>query len=431
MDGPRTTDLLLCLLIALAATSCKNCRSPGSDETAGHEPAGVATPADASEQEEVDPSSSLPAVDPRTLGLASADPSQPALKAMMVMDARKSIMAGDYEDAEKSLEAILETHPEHLPARQLLAGLQARTQRPGEATGTLERLLAAALPLYDQEVHDDPSVDVLRQEYEEHYGQYEDTREAIRLAWAETLSSDGAFVLVAPPFDSAAVGDPEKERLSRGWVVFVSASTGRFLPLTRPGSVAGFLLDRALKRMYVLCWKTYTRASKDGDETVRPALMNGVTVSYVDLRSLQTGPRVELGDGLASVRLSARSSLLLLDLERVDPQGGQPESSNLKVIWSDETAEPAPEAPPGPMDLVVRHGQLEPPGPPPGSPAVDPDGLPTGWGCVQAGDQARICSAPNAPGSVLGDILLVAGEGPSVPPEPLTKGVGVIMMDVL
>ncbi len=425
-----TIDRILLGLLPLAACLCfGGCRGCKSDVNAN---ADAIIPGHAVKEDPTLPDAMappLPEILHGALGLTNADPVQDATALEPVMPVRRMLMAGDYDQARTRLDEIMEAHPGNLEAMYLEAGIMARTLEGEEAVDALVSPLGAALPWFLPRVENEPDLAFLRDTDPEAWMRLERLLQATRLAWAEALTGPGAFVLVATAPEVEGVDDPEPMRLNRGWVVFLDAHSRRFMPLARDTTVAGFLIDRRLSRIYLLSWQAHERELRDEGGVMRPALLNGVEVTFVDLATLEHGSAVKLGDGIASVRLAARSDLLLAAIETVDPAIVESVLTYVSIDWDAGKAETAHEAAPGPMDLVVRYGSIDPPRTQPDD-AQDPDALPNNAWCLAPGDGLRLCSVPSSKKSVLFDLVIEdMSPGSETGSTTVASGLGILQMN--
>jgi hypothetical protein len=416
------------VLAAAVSPSCKSCRQPakvdaGALDKLGHAGQSVGEPEDASSEEAV--AEDLPGIDPSALGLASPDPAQERLAKEATIQVSARMMAEfDDEEARAALEKTLGRVEGHLEATFLLAAVAGRQESPAEAAGLLEQVLRAHLVEYAQRI-DAPTLKPIARHSPEDWERVLTARKAVGRAWAEAMGRPGAFLLVAPPYPGKSIVDPEEEKLNRGWVVFLDATTGRFLPLTRRANVAGFILDRADRRLFVVSWKSYDRKQVDEEgEPIKPALLHGAGISYVDLASFETSPSVDLGDDLVEARISIRSGHVLASVVRLDHEKHEGVETSYEIDCKDFEATPAPKAPPGPMDLIVAYGTIEPPSTQ--GFTEDADALPGGWLCIEPGPGQRLCAVPTSKKSVIHDLQL---EEDST--EVLAESVGILQMDVL
>jgi hypothetical protein len=422
--SPRRNLVVIVLAVLPAAAGCESCRSPSpAGGAAGDPPA-----SDAARDPDVPApdAGGVPPLPPGELGLPGADPAQSAARIEPALAIRSHLIATDYEGATSAVTDALEAHPGNLEALLVRASLAALDEEPAAAVDVAARILAASYVAYEPRVMSDPAIAGIEAEDPEAWEELLRARRAARGGWVSAVTSPGAFVLVAPRLAPGAAGDPHDEKLHRGWVVFVDVRTGRFLPMSDRRTVAGFLLDRRLARLYLVSWKSYRRASVAAGETVRPALLQGVEVTYVDLRSMQAGPEVPLGEDVIGVRLSARSGLLLAAVERHAAAGASPETRHLRVDWTAGRGVDAAAAAPGPMDVEVRFDGVD--APEPMDPVADAEAIPSSWRCVAVDGGANLCAVPAARGSVLSDVVLRVPDGPG---ETLAEDVGVLQVGVL
>lgn len=419
------------VLVAVAAQGCRSCRQEPvplpepPPRTANHtdEPDAVAA----------DPYAGLEALDPGSIGLESPDPDHGEVDATVMISVKAHIIKGDMESAKEKLGEILEQTPGNLEALYTKAELLLRERSMEETIPILERLLAARFPEYAGRTFEMPSVKRLEEESPRDWTRLVHARESARRAWADAMSGPGAFLLVAPPYPEGNLGDAEADRLHRGWVVFLDTETGRFLPLTSRSSVAGFLLDRAERRLHTLSWRSHDREQRDDEgEIIRPALLQGVSVTTVDLTTFETSRSVGLGADLVEARLSARSGHLLATVVRLGFEDSEGKETSYEIDTAGFSAEPASKAPPGPMDLIVAYGLIEPPALPSGGGfADDADTLPGGWTCATPGPGLRLCAVPTRKKSVIHDLILERTDEAGSKPVTLAKRVGILQIDIL
>jgi hypothetical protein len=412
--------LIACL--CMAAVLCGGCRSckEGEPPPRTVETTAALEPVDAGTVEE--PAAVLPEVDPASLGLESPDPGQSRVQHLAVMDTWSKLVNADLEGAREELEASLVANPGNLHLMITQADLMLREGRHDEAIEVIDTVLRAGYPEFARKLADMPSVESLERKSPEHWQRLSETREAIRQAWERAVSGPGAFLLVAPPYPGGNAGDPESERLNRGWVVFLDAGTGRFLPLTPRSIVAGFMLDRADRRLLALSWRSYQREERDQeDELVRPAILEGAALQGVDLTTFEIGRKVGLGQDVVEVRLQVRSGHVLAGVVRLDRESGEGVETTLELDLDAGGSSEAPKAPPGPMDLIVAYGEITPPEGQ--GMVVDADSLPDGWRCCAPGEGLRLCAVPASRKSVLSELKL--GD------ESVAAGIGILQMDVL
>lgn len=421
--------LIPCLvLVAALSQGCKSCRQPsGPDGSSPLDRLGDAAetgPTAPDDAEEAD----LPEVDPAALGLESPDPDQDAVKLTTMFSPWTDLIKGDTDRARESIEEALEEMPGNLHVLLTKADLLLREDKTGEAMELIEQVLLSAYPAFSAKVLGHPSVKSLEKSDPDAWTELTRTHEAIRRAWAGAMSRPGVFLLVAPPFPKGNIADPEQEKLNRGWVVFLDATTHRFLPLTTRANVAGFILDRSERRLYTLSWKSHDREELDEEgEPIRPALLQGARVSYVDLSSFEQSRSVDLGADLVEARLSVRSGHVLASVVRLDFEEHEGKETSYEIDCEGFEAKPAPKAPPGPMDLIVAYGMIEPPTS--HGFTEDVDTLPGGWQCIEPGKDLRLCAVPTSKDSVIYDLVLEqTSEEEKI---TLAEGIGILQMDVL
>lgn len=415
------------VLAALAVQGCKSCR----DGQEAQPPVVDAVQAEPDEPApEPDPHAGLEPAGPDTLGLESPDPALETATATALISIKGMLMNGQNDEAREELELILEQQPGSLEPSYTMADLLLRENEVEEAVGLVEHVLLARYPLYAAKMIETPSLVSLEKSSPDVFDALHEAREASRRGWAAAMSRPGAFLLVAPPYPESRPGDPETEKLNRGWVVFLDAGARRFLPLTPRANVAGFILDRGERRLVALTWKSYDRETRDEvDEIIRPALLRGVRIVVVDLETFETSPAVDLGDEVVEARISIRSGHVLATVVGLDFERNEGVETSLEIDLEKLEAVPAAKAPPGPMDLIVSYGAVTPPALPSGDLAGDADSLPGGWTCAAPGEDMKLCARPSGEESVIHDLVLEApGEEE---PVTLAKSVGILQIDIL
>jgi hypothetical protein len=296
----------------------------------------------------------------------------------------------------------------------------------------VEKVLLARYPLYAQKMGETPSIAGLEELEPELWKQLVEAREAARRGWAGAMSRPGSFLLVAPPYPEDKPGDPDSEKLNRGWVVYLDVEAERFLPLSPRANVAGFILDRADRRLVALTWKSYERETRDEeDEIIRPALMQGVRIVVVDLETFETSPPVDLGGDMVEARISVRSGHVLATVVRLAHEQNEGEEESLEIDLEKLETKPAAKAPPGPMDLIVSYGAIEPPAPPTGGFSESADSLPGDWRCIEPEEGLTLCAVPSDDESVLHDLVLERPPEEGEEPLTLAKRVGILQIDTL
>ncbi len=381
---------------------------------------------------EPDPFEGLEPAAPGSLGLENPDPSPETESAAAIISIKGLLVSGKDEEARQKLAQVLEERPGSLEPSYTMADLMLRQDEVDEAVGLIEHVLLARYPLYAARMLETPSIAKLEQGNAEAWKRLVEAREAARRGWAGAMSGSGAFLLVAPPYPEGQPGDPDEEKLNRGWVVFVDVEAQRYLPLTPRANVAGFILDRAERRLVALSWKSYERETRDEEgEILRPALMQGVRIVVVDLETFETSPPVDLGGDMVEARISVRSGHVLATVVKLDHETNEGKETSLEIDCEAFEARPAAKAGPGPMDLIVSYGMIEPPAPPTGGFSEHAESIPGDWRCLEPGDGLTLCATPSDAGSVLSDLILE--KPPEEEPEPLTlaKGVGILQIDVL
>jgi len=411
-------------LAALAVQGCKSCREapvvtpPVVDAVPVEEPA-----------PEPDPFEGLEPAAAGSLGLESPDPSTETASDTALISVKGKLISGENEDAREKLDEILDRWPGSLEPSYTLAGMLAAEDEIEQAVELVELVLLGRYPFYAAKMLETPAIAKIESRDPEAWQGLLETREAARRGWAAAMGRPGAFLLVAPPYPGGQPGDPDEEKLNRGWVVFLDATSGRFLPLTPRANVAGSVLDRGERRLVALTWKSYERETRDEEgEILRPALMQGVKVVVVDLETFETGRPVDLGGDMVEARISVRSGHVLATVVRLDHETGEGVETSHEIDCEGYEARPAAKAPPGPMDLIVSYGSIEPPALPSDDFAADEDALPGGWRCAVPGEGMRLCAVPAGKESVLSDLVL---ERPEEEPLTLAKSVGILQIDIL
>jgi len=419
-----------CLILAvLAVQGCKSCRT---ERVAPPAQADVLHAEPAEPEPEPDPFAGLAAVDPGSLGLVNPDPALEAVSTSALISIKGMLMNEKHDEAREKLEELLEVHPGLLEPSFTMADLFLREGEVDEAATLIEHVLLARYPLYATKLIATPSFKWLEKKNPDAWRDLIEAREAARRGWAEAMTRPGVFLLVAPPYPADKPGDPDSVKLNRGWVVFLDAETGRFLPLTPRANAAGFILDRGEKRLIVLTWKRYDRETRDEEgEIMRPALLQGVRIASVDLTTFETSPSVDLGADLVEARISIRSGLVLATVVRLDFEDNEGVETSYEIDCEKFEAKPAPKAPPGPMDLIASYGRIEPPALPSAGFAQDADALPGGWRCVEPGEGVKLCAVPSGKESVLHDLVLEKPAEEDAEPVTLAKGVGILQIDIL
>jgi tetratricopeptide (TPR) repeat protein len=281
---------------ALASASCKG------------KPAEISSQEQASTESVNKGKEAAPALDegkeeqawaPLPLGTPFPQVKQPKGVPLLYRKGSIALNKGELDEARQNLDEAISEDPFYENALWKRARLHAREGQVTETLSVLERLLALNFVRFAPLMATSQWLKDLRGD-EAAWKPFEEKIEAYRRAWSEALTGPAAF-FVQGRFQKVEQtdlsGEPLDLRFVRGIPMAWSLKVRRFLAVGGSHDVAGFLLDRERKKLYLVEWKKHPEA--------RPGVMGETAVSCLDLDAMEfLGGPVKLAADADAVRLS-------------------------------------------------------------------------------------------------------------------------------
>ncbi len=300
--------LILGAFLAAACLLCACRKKAGEEESDGVVPArqGGADEKEAAPEQEGD-EAEPDAPEAPTLGQAVMD--SPELKKASTANGKGLALLKKKkpDKAREKFEEALGLAPDHAAAAYNLASLLALGGEHAAAVEALESAFKASFPRFGSRLDEDEDFQTLRESPQ--WDKVLALKKLYKDAWVRALASPGAFVLAAR---KSKVMDETgmvafDEDLRRGSLFFFHMETERFLPLDEGRNAAGFVLDRAGKRVYVLTWNRMT-----AETDIIPSQFAGVIIDSLSLEDFTrwsvklprraTGLMLSAGGGKAELR---------------------------------------------------------------------------------------------------------------------------------
>jgi len=270
---------------------------------------------------------------PLPLGTPFPQVKQPKGVPMLYRKGSIALNKGELEEARQNLDGAIAEDPFYENALWKRARLHAREGQAKETLAVLERLLALNFVRFAPLIASSGWLKDLRKD-EALWKPFGEKIEAYRQAWSEALTGPGAFFVQGrfQKVEQADLsGEPMDLRFARGIPMAWSLKQRRFLAIGGSHDVAGFLVDRERKKLYLVEWKKHPEA--------RAGVMGETSVSCLDLSTMEfAGGSVKLAGEADAVRLALDEEGKLL-VEVVPPEEPLPAAGLPKPPAKDEPGE--------------------------------------------------------------------------------------------